>query len=99
MNQVKAFFVKELGKYFIFKFSLFAILPASIKYRAMCSTVDSLLSLANLVNFGIFQFLGNSVINTYLDKADTKFGLCRPILKPFCANKVSTTFAMLFWPS
>ena len=99
MNQVKAFFVMELGKYFIFKFSLFAILLASIKYRAMCSSVDSLVSPANWVNFGIYQFLANSDINSYSDKAGTKFGLCRPMLKPFCANKVSTIFAMLFWPS
>ena len=63
---------------------------------AMCSTVDSLVSPANLVNFGIFQFLGNSASKTYSDKGDTKFGLCKPILKPFWANKASTIPAILF---
>jgi len=84
VSQVKAFFVREFGKYFIFKFSLFAKSPASP---------------ANLVNLGIFVFLGKSVSNTYSDNADTKFGLCSPTLKPFWANKASTTLAILFWPS
>jgi len=99
VNQVKAFFVRELGKYFIFKFSLFAKSLASIRYQAIHSTVDSLVSPANLVNLGIFVFLGKSVSNTYSDNVDTKFGLCSPILKPFWANMASTILAILLWPS
>jgi hypothetical protein len=61
VNHVKAFFVREFGKYFILKFSLFAMSPASVRNLAICSTVDSLVSPANLVNFGILTPLGSSV--------------------------------------
>jgi len=54
VNQVKAFFVKELGKYLIFKFSLFVITHASVKYRAMCSTMDSLVLPNKFGKFGNF---------------------------------------------
>ena len=96
VNHVKAFLVKELGKNFILKFSLLAKSPASTKYLAMCSTVDSFVSPANLVNLGIFTPLGNSVCNTYSDNGDTKLGLCKPKFKPFCTKIVSTIWARLF---
>jgi len=58
VNQMKAFLVREIGKYFNLKFSLFAISPASVRYRAICLTVDSLVSPTNLVNLGVFHPLG-----------------------------------------
>lgn len=90
MNQVKAFLVWEFEKYFIFKFSLFAISYALVRYRAMCSIVGLLVSPENLVNFGTFHPLGSSTCNTYSDRAYTKFGLCRLIL--------SRLWARMFWP-
>ena len=60
MNHMKAFLVSELGKYFILKFSLFTKSPASIRYMATCSIVDSLVSTENFVTFGTLQPLGNS---------------------------------------
>ena len=99
VNHVKAFLVRELGKNFIFKSSLFAKFPASAKYLAICSTVDSLVSPANFVNLGIFHPLGNSACNTYSDKGDTKFGLCNPVFKPFWAKIFSTKLAKLFCPA
>lgn len=51
VNQVKAFFVREFGNYFIFKLSLFAMSPVSVWFLARCLTVDSLVSLEKLVNF------------------------------------------------
>lgn len=41
VNYVKVFFVKELGKYFIFINSSMAKSPHSIWKQATCSTVDS----------------------------------------------------------
>ena len=70
VNHVKEFLVRELGKYFILKFSLFAISHASIRYLATCSTVDSLVSLENLVNLGTFHLAGNYDYKTYSDKGD-----------------------------
>lgn len=54
VNHVNAFFVRELGKYLILKFSLFVMSPSLVKYRAICSTVDSLMSPTNLVNLETF---------------------------------------------
>lgn len=82
MNHVKAFFVREFGKNLIFKFSLFAISPASVWYRAISLTVNSPVSPANLVNLGTFHSMGSSVCRTYLVKGDVKFGLCDPTLRP-----------------
>lgn len=64
---VKVFLVIEFGKYLIFQFSLLAKSPALVWYRATCSTVDSLVSPTNLVNFGTFQPLENSGFLTYVD--------------------------------
>ena len=75
VNQVKAFLVRELGKYLILRLSLFDISPASIKYLAICSTVDSVVSPENLVNFGTFHLGGKSVCKIYSDNGDVKFGL------------------------
>src|SRR3954469_9009889 len=58
VNQTNAFFVSELGKYLILKFSFPARSPASVRYLAICSTVDSLVSPENLVNFGTLVPLG-----------------------------------------
>lgn len=55
VNHVKAFFVRELGKYFILRLSLFAISPSSMRYMATRSTMDSLGSPENLVNLGTFH--------------------------------------------
>lgn len=71
VNHVKAFFVREFGKYLIFKFSLFVISPASVSYLATCSIVNSLVSLKNLVNLGTFHLLEISVSRTYSDIGDT----------------------------
>jgi len=51
---MKAFFVREFGKYFNLKFSSLAKSPPYVKYRVICLTMDSLVSSANLVNLGIF---------------------------------------------
>ena len=67
VNHVKALFVNEFGKYLIFRFSLLAKSPAS---SGTCSTVDSLVSPANLVKFGTFYPLGNSAYLTYSDTSD-----------------------------
>src|ERR1051325_70164 len=64
VNHVKAFLVRELRKYLILRFSLFAMSPTSVRYLAMCSTVDSLVSPANFVNLGILYPLGKSVCIT-----------------------------------
>ena len=55
VNHVKAFLVKELGKYLILRSSLLAISPASVRY----STVDSLVSPANFINLGTLYPLVN----------------------------------------
>lgn len=65
VNQVNAFLVSELGKYLILKFSLFDVSSASVRYLAMCSTVDSLVSPVNFVNFWTFHPLGNSICKMY----------------------------------
>lgn len=83
MNHVKAFFVREYGKNLIFQFSLFSISSTSFWYQAICSIVDSLVSLANLVNSGTFHPMGSYVYKTYPVKGDTKFSLCIPTLRPF----------------
>jgi hypothetical protein len=95
VNHVKIFFVRTLRKNFNLKFSLFAISPASVKYRVICSTLDSLVSPANVVNLGILKPLGSSVCKTYYDKEDTKFGLCNPMFKQLRAITVSTKLAKL----
>lgn len=71
VNHVKAFLVKEFGKYFIFKFSLFTISHASIRYQVISSTTDSLVSPTNLMNLGTFQPLGSLVYSIYSNKTDT----------------------------
>lgn len=83
MNHVKTFFVGEFGENIILKLSLFVISSASVWYRAVCSTFDSHVSPGNLVNLGTFQALGSSACITYLDKGDSKFGLCSPTLRSF----------------
>ena len=60
VNHVKEFFVNELGKCFILKFSLFSKSPASIRYLATCSKVDSLVSPENFINLWILQPLVKS---------------------------------------
>ena len=65
VNQVNAFFVRELGKYLILKFSLFEISPASIKYLVTCSIVDYVVSPENLVNLGTLH-LGGSLFVTHI---------------------------------
>lgn len=70
MNHVKAFLVGELGMYFNFIFSLFAISPASVRYLSTCSIVDSLVSPENFVNFGTFLLGGNSDYKIYSDNGD-----------------------------
>lgn len=99
VNQVKAFFVREFGKYFIFKFSLFATSPASVWYLVTCLTVISLVSQVNLVNLGTSQPLGNFVCRRYSDIGETKLGLWSPTLSPFWAKICSTTLAMLLCPT
>ena len=61
VNHVKAFFVKELGKYLILRSSLLAISPASVSYLPMSSTVDSFASPANFIHLGPLYPLGKSV--------------------------------------
>lgn len=95
-NHVKVFFIRKLGKYLILKFSLFGMSPALVKYQAICSTVDSFISPANLVNLGTFHPLGSSVCNTYSANGDVYFGLCRPMFIPFCAITLSTMTSRLF---
>lgn len=70
MNHVKAFLVRELWNYFTFRFSLFAIPPTSMRYLATCSTIDSLVSLENFINFGTFHLRGNSDYKIYSDNGD-----------------------------
>ena len=72
---MKAFFVRELGKCLILRFSLFAISPASIKYLATCLIVDSVVSPENLVNFGTFPLGDKSVCRIYSYNGDVMFGL------------------------
>lgn len=97
-EHVKACFVREFGENIIFKFSLFAISFTSVWYQAICSTIDSLVSLANLVNLGTFHPLESYACNTYLDKGDMEFGLCSPTLWPFWARTFLTMWARLFCP-
>ena len=96
VNQVNAFFVRELGKYLILGFSLFEISPASIKYLATCSTVDSVVSPENLVNLGTLHLGGKSVCNTYSDSGDVKLGLWKPVFIPFCIMILSIMAVKLF---
>src|ERR1044072_8349982 len=89
-NHVKALCVRELGKNLNFKFSCCAKFPASISNLATCSTVDSLDSPENLVNFGIFVPHGISVSRTNSFKGEVKVGLRVPIFTPFCTRIFST---------
>ena len=67
---MKELFMRELGKYFILRLSLFGMSPPSIKYLATCSTVDSVVSPKNLVNLGIFVLGGVFACRIYSDKGD-----------------------------
>lgn len=98
MNHVKAFLVREFGKYFIFKFSLLAISPTSVWYLTTCSTVDQFVSLVNLVKLGTFHPWGSFSCHTYCDSGDTKLGLWRPMLRPFWASICSTMLSIFFCP-
>lgn len=83
MNQVNKFFVREHGKYFNFKSSLFSMSPAPVWYLATCSMVDSSVSPANLVNLRTFHPLGNSVCKTKSGRAEEYVGRCRHVLTLF----------------
>lgn len=98
VKHVKSFFVIEFRRYFIFKFSTLGMSHASIWYLKTCLTIDSFVSLENLVNLGTFYPLQSSVCWTYSDRGDTKLGLWRPMLRPFWIGICSTTFVMLFSP-
>ena len=64
-NQVKEFFVRELGKNLIFKSSFDASSPNSMVYLATCLAIDSSLSPENFVkDFGVLQSLGTSACRT-----------------------------------
>ena len=65
----------------------------------IANIVEALLA-QNGFNMGLHRpnFV-SALSKPYSDSADTKFGLCSPILKPFWANKASTILAILFWPS
>ena len=98
---MKAFFVRKLGKKnLIFKSSLDASSPNSIVYLAICSTVDSSLSLENLFNdSGVLQPLGTLACRTQSGKADTEYGwLVNPTLNPNLLRTWSTTLVMLCCP-
>lgn len=99
VNHVKAFFVRELGNYLILKFSLFVRSPASIKYREICSIMNSLVSPTNFVNLGTFCPIGSSVCKPYSDKGDVEFSLYRPMFTPFCTIILSNMGARLFSPN
>lgn len=70
MNHVKEFLVRELGKHFILIFSLLVMSLASVRYLATCSTVDSLVSPENFLNFGTFSPLGHSICEMYSDNGE-----------------------------
>ena len=85
--------MRELGRYFTFRFSLFAKSPASIRYLATCLTIDSLVSPKNFINFGTFHLEGNYDYIIYSDSGDVQFGLWRPTFTLFRAIILSTMAA------
>src|SRR4051812_13205881 len=79
---VNAALVRDDGKCFTLKLSLFAMFPNSVRYLAMCSTVDSHVSSPNLVYLGIFQPLGFSIYTMYSAKGEEYVGLCNGVFSP-----------------
>ncbi|CAI8609274.1 unnamed protein product [Vicia faba] len=75
--------MRELGKYFILKSSFTTKSLSFVWYLETCSTVDSSTSPTNLVNFGSFQPLGNSVCNTKYGNGETYVVLWDPVFIPF----------------
>lgn len=96
---MSALFVRELGKYLIFRSSLFAMSPTSIWYMETCSIVDSSVSPENLVNFGTFHPLDNYVCKTNSANGDEYVGLWRHGFTPFRTMIRSTTTSKFCSPS
>ena len=96
VNHVKAALVREEWKCFTLKFSLFDISPDSVKYLAICSTVDSPDSPPNFVYLGIFHPLGFSVCYIYSNKGEEYVGLWSMVFIPFLAIILSTMVVRLF---
>src|ERR1051325_10409684 len=92
---MKAALVRDEGKCFTLKPSLFAMSPDSDTYLAMCSTVDSPISPQNLVYLGIFHPLGFLVCKIYSDNGEEYVGL-GIVFIPFWTIILSTILIKLF---